>query len=79
LVDLGSLLLEPCVIVVIHVCQVGEHDPGVLRSTLGLGVKPFGLNIKPLHLYGLFGEVDIDGSRGLLLRPLLLIPLAMPY
>jgi hypothetical protein len=60
------------VLVVIHVDQVGEHDPGVLNSILGIGVKP-------LHLYGLFGEVDIDGSRGLLLRPLLLIPLAMPY
>jgi hypothetical protein len=63
-------------LVVIHVAQVSEHDHGILRQTLGLSVKPFVLGAKPLHLYDLFGEVDVDGSSDLLLLPLLLVPLS---
>jgi hypothetical protein len=40
---------------------------------LVLGIMPFGIEFKPLDLYGLFGEIDVD-SRGLLLPTLLLVP-----
>jgi hypothetical protein len=51
----------------IHGAQVGKHDPVVLCVKLGLGVKPFVIGVKPLNLYGLFGDIDVDGSRDLLL------------
>jgi hypothetical protein len=56
-------LLEPRLLVCTHDAQVGEQDLVILCARLGIGVKPFGLGIKPLDLYGLFGEVDVDAAE----------------
>jgi hypothetical protein len=79
---------EPGLGVLIHGGKVSQHDPCVLGLNLdlvvhpfGLGIKsfglnvyPFGIDVHPLHPNDLFGEVEVDGNRGLFFQAPLLIP-----